>query len=297
VRFHQFDLNLLVYLDALLTERSVSKAAVRVHITQPSMSEALARLRDYFGDDLLVSVEGRRMVLTSAAQSMVVPVRNILMQVRAVATTTKDFDPATSDRCFSIMASDYMAEILIKTLVTGLQECAPGIQVEIRRLNMEDRRQILRAELDLLIAPEKLVFEHLPSEPLWQDPQVWILWSRNPQAGKKLTLEQFAKMDHVGSAMDYHIAELISRSGVERRIVLNLPDICMIPRAIQGSNRVATVPRRLARIYARQCSLRLYEPTIDLPPLVETMQWHSRQESDAGLLWLRSYIKLLTSGL
>lgn len=297
MRFHQFDLNLLVYLDALLAERSVSKAAQRVHITQPSMSEALARLRDYFGDDLLVSVEGRRMVLTPVAQSMAGPVRNILMQVRAVAATTQLFDPRTSDRRFSIMSSDYVADVLLKTLVAELHRSAPAVQLEMRRLNLEDRRQILRADLDLLIAPERVVFDQLPSEPLWSDSHVWVVWSQNPRVGESLSLEQFSEMGQVCTAMDYHIMERLSLAGVERKMELIVPDVCMVPRAIEGTDRVGTVPRRLAELFARQYSLRLLNPAIDFPPLVEAMQWHSRQEGDPGLLWLRNCIKAVTANV
>lgn len=295
MRFHQFDLNLLVYLDALLTERSVSKAALRVHITQPSMSEALSRLRDYFADDLLVSVEGRRMVLTPAAQAMAAPIRSILLQVRAVSTTTKDFDPETSDRRFSIMSSDYVAEVLLKTVLPGLRQCAPGVQLQIHRLDMEDRRQILRAELDLLIAPEIVVFNQLPSEPLWKDSQVWLVWQQNQLVGETLSLEQYGEMGHVCTGMDYHIAEFLNLSGVARRAELTVPDICMAARAIEGTNLIATMPRRLAEIYAKPYALRLLEPALDFPPLCERVQWHTRQENDPGLIWLRNYIKAATA--
>jgi DNA-binding transcriptional LysR family regulator len=133
MRFHKFDLNLLVYLDALLTEKGVSKAAASVFISQSAMSLALARLRQYYGDDLLVQVAGRRMVLTSLAESLAAPVRDILLQMQSVATATANFDPSKSNRKFTIMASDYTVDVLLKRVVAQLFQKAPGIRIEMRR--------------------------------------------------------------------------------------------------------------------------------------------------------------------
>lgn len=115
MRFRRLDLNLIVYLDALLAERSVSRAAERVHISQSAMSDALARLRDYFQDKLFVQV-GRSMVPTPLAQSMAQPVRDVLLQIESVASSNVQFDPLNSRRKIGILASDYVADVLLNKI-------------------------------------------------------------------------------------------------------------------------------------------------------------------------------------
>lgn len=130
MRFRRLDLNLIVYLDALLAERSVSRAAERVHISQSAMSDALARLRDYFQDKLFVQV-GRSMVPTPLAQSMAQPVRDVLLQIELVASSNVQFDPLNSRRKIGILASDYVADVLLNKVLLRLSREAPGISVEI----------------------------------------------------------------------------------------------------------------------------------------------------------------------
>jgi DNA-binding transcriptional LysR family regulator len=295
MRFHEFDLNLLVYLDALLSEQSVSKAAVRAHIGQPAMSLALIRLRKYFGDELLVHIEGRRMVLTPLAQSLIAPVRNILDQVHAVATNSADFCPAQSKRSFSIMGSDYVIEVLMKALLTRLCQDAPDVQVEMRQLSLDSRSQIKRADLDLLIAPEEIVFPELPREPVWMDTTTCIVWSQNPLVtGDEISLEQFLELGHVCASLDYIPASLTQFGGY-RKVQTIVPELCMIPRAIEGTNRIAIIHRRLAQLYIEQCSLRLVKSPIDFPPITEFIQWHPHRDRDPGLCWFRNYIKAIAA--
>src|SRR5208283_1496442 len=118
---HDFDLNLLIYLDALICEQSVTKAAALVHITQPSMSLALTRLRNHFRDELLVSI-GRNMVLTPLAQSLAAPVRELVLKAQLVSATVGQFEPAVSTRKFTVAASDYAIEILLNTILAGMAQ-------------------------------------------------------------------------------------------------------------------------------------------------------------------------------
>ena len=124
MRFQRLDLNLLVALDALLAERSVSLAAERICLSQSATSSALGRLREYFADDLLV-VKGRQMVLTARAESLVEPVRAVLEQIRTTISVSPPFDPATSDRAMTIMASDYVTEVLLATALREIADVAP----------------------------------------------------------------------------------------------------------------------------------------------------------------------------
>jgi len=295
MRFHDFDLNLLVYLDALLAEKSVSKAAERVSITQPAMSEALARLRGFFRDDLLVHVAGRGMIITPLALSLVDPVREILLQAQAVASATIDFDPSKSHRKFRIMASDYVYDILIRRLLLQLSLEAPEVRIEVRRVTVGAAEEIKRADLDLLITPLGYVSKELPCEPLWEESIVCAVWSRNKQVGKELSLKRYLEMGHVCRSMDGQTAEFdrwfLAHHGPKRRVEVVAPDFGMVLRALEGTNRIAMVHLRQFRMYAKAFSLRMVKPPVDFPTVTESMQWHQHQEHDPGLVWLRNCVR------
>jgi len=299
MRFHQFDLNLLVYLDALLSEMSVSKAAARVSITQPATSEALARLREYFKDDLLVHVAGRSMILTPLAQSLINPVREILLRAQSVAAARMDFVPAKSDRKISIMASDYVFDVILKKVLVCLYCEAPGVRLEVRRHAMDGREQIKRSDLDLLVGPLGYISEELPFERLFEDPLTCVVWSGNKLVGEKISFEQYMDPGHICSITEGHIPVydewFRERFGSKRKVEVAAPDHGYALRGIEGTNRIATVPRRHARMYARQFSLRLLDPPIEFPPLTEYLQWHRHQERDPGLVWFRNLIKTVAA--
>ncbi len=130
MHFHKLDLNLLVALDTLLEEKSVSRAADRLNLSQSAMSSALSRLRDYFGDELLIPV-GRRMEPTALALSLASPVRDILQRIRTTVQTRPSFDPGTAQRRFRIMTSDYLIEVLLAEAVRELAVIAPVIQLQV----------------------------------------------------------------------------------------------------------------------------------------------------------------------
>jgi DNA-binding transcriptional LysR family regulator len=287
---HDFDLNLLVYLDALISEQSVSKAADRVHITQPSMSLALTRLRKHFGDQLLVSI-GRNMTLTPLARSLAVPVREAVMKVQLVSTTVAEFDPARSTRTFSIATSDYVMCVLLKTLLPCLSTEAPGIRIEMRPLYILDQRKDVEPP-DLIIAPKDgHVPQDLRSERLWLDTWTCIVWSENRLVGDELTVQKYTELGHVLSGADEHIT---SGPEIVRRMEVHAHEMCLVPQAVMETNRIATVATRLAQVYAKQCSLRLFRPPIEFPPLSEYMFWHPSQHHEPGTTWLRNRVKMAT---
>jgi LysR family nod box-dependent transcriptional activator len=295
MRFHDFDLNLLVYLDALLAEKSVSKAAVRVGITQPAMSEALSRMRAHFKDEVLVSVAGRNMVLTPLAQSLAGPVREILLQAQSVTAATSDFRPAESNRKFRILASDYVFDVLLKRVIARLDHEAPAVRIEVKRLEVNTSQHIRRADIDLLIMPKAYVAEELPSECLFEDPVICVVWSKNRLVGRRVTLEQYLAMGHVCHSLDGELPEwdkwFVRRYGDARRVEVMVPDFGMVLRAVEGTRRIASAHLRHAKMHAQQYSLRIVKPPVDFPPLREYVQWHRHQDGDPGLVWLRNLLK------
>src|ERR1043165_4601417 len=163
---HLFDLNLLVALDALLTERNVTRAGNRLNLSQSAMSGTLARLRHYFRDELLVPV-GRQMVLTPVADGLVSPVRDILLQIRGTLGSKPRFEPATATRHLSLAVSDYVTDILMADVLRTARREAPGITFELRPVGRQATEALESGELDFLIAPEGYVSTGQPTEVLF----------------------------------------------------------------------------------------------------------------------------------
>src|SRR4051812_9229618 len=160
---HLFDLNLLVALDALLAERSVTRAGSRLNLSQSAMSGTLARLRHHFDDELLIPV-GRQMVLTPVAEALVDPVRDILLRVRGTLGSKPRFDHATARRHLSLAVSDYVTEILMADVLREAREEAPHITFELRPMGRRANEDLESGELDFLVAPEDYVSPGQPTE-------------------------------------------------------------------------------------------------------------------------------------
>jgi LysR family transcriptional regulator, nod-box dependent transcriptional activator len=296
MRLHELDLNLLVALDALLTERNITEAGKRVTLTQSAMSGALARLREYFGDELLVPV-GRKMVLTPLAASLAEPVSDILLKVKATIGTKPTFDPATSKRRFSLMMSDYVSTVLMPEVLARAEQAAPHVEFEIISNDINAPGEILeRADIDFLIMPQRYLSRNHPSEVLFQDSYTCIVWTGNPLVGTHMTPDEYLSLGHVNSQFDRGRTQAIdelffSRAGVRRRIEVVAMNFNAIPQCIAGTRRIATLQRSLAVVYATYLPLRLIPPPFELPPLIETVQWHTCFDKDPGSIWLRRILK------
>ncbi len=175
---HLFDLNLLVALDALLTERNVTRAGNRLNLSQSAMSGALARLRHYFHDELLVPV-GRQMALTPVAEELVEPVRDILLRIRGTLGSKPQFHPQTATRHISLAVSDYVAEILMADVLRRARREAPHITFELRGVGRRATEDLESGELDFLISPEGYVSAAHPTDVLFEDTYTCVVWADN----------------------------------------------------------------------------------------------------------------------
>jgi LysR family transcriptional regulator, nod-box dependent transcriptional activator len=185
--FGGLDLNLLVALDALFAEKSVSRAGERLHLSQSATSGALARLRDAFHDPLLVQV-GRKMMLTPLAERLVEPVREFLLQAETIVNGSPAFDPTTSIRKFRVQMSDYVQTVVMTEVLPRLQSLAPGISLELM-WNIEGISELLeRGEIDLAVTPTSYLSSGNPSEPLFEDDFTCLLWSENSRIRRDLSL-------------------------------------------------------------------------------------------------------------
>jgi LysR family transcriptional regulator, nod-box dependent transcriptional activator len=296
MRLERFDLNLLVILDALLEERNVTKASKRVHIGQSAASGALARLREYFGDELLVAV-GRRLVLTALAESLVEPVRNTLLQARAAIARKPGFDPVTAERSFLICASDYATAVLLAQMVRQVATLAPHVVLDIRSPMQNVLEVFERGDIDLLVMPEPYMLPFPePKTKLFEDTHVCMVWSGNRQIGESFTFGQYMEMGHVAVHFgDEHSLAFeewfLPRTGKQRRIETIVDNFSILPQVLIGTQRVATLHRRQAEQFAQHLPLRLVDTPFEMPPLVEVMAWPSHREHDPAHLWLRQVIQ------
>jgi DNA-binding transcriptional LysR family regulator len=302
MHFRQLDLNLLVALNALLSERNITRAGKRVFLTQSAMSGALARLREYFGDELLVQV-GRKMVPTQLGESLTEPVRSLLMQVQQTLETRPVFDPVVSSRRFTLMMSDYVSAVLMADVVQQLAQVAPAIQFEIVSNDVEmPGEAIERGDVDMLIMPEQFLSKAHPSQPLFRDEYVCLVSADHPELGDCLTTQQYLALGHVmvqfNRGRSPSVDEwVVSQLGHMRRIEVVAMNFSAIPQYIVGTRRIATIQRRLAERFVRFMPLKILPAPVELPFLCEAIQWHSQFDQDLMLTWLREQIRNTAIGM
>ena len=212
------DLNLLVALDALLSERSVTRAAQRVGLSQPGMSNALGRLRRLFDDPLLVR-QGATLVPTARAEALIGPVQEALELIRRALDVPAGFDPATDRRSFRLSCSDYSVLMVIGPLVRALAADAPGVLVEVLPRLADAGRALLNGDVDLVIEPPEIMGDaDLESLRLWDDRWECCVWEGNTRVGKRMTMERYTALGHLIYSMggagqpvalpDLHLARL-----------------------------------------------------------------------------------------
>lgn len=294
MRYERLDLNLLVALDALIEERSVSVAAKRLFLSQPAVSGALSRLREFFEDDLLVPL-GRQMMLTPKAEELRAPVREALMLIRAKITTPGSFDPLTAERHFTIVASDFVYAVLLTKVFAEAAVRAPNLAFDVLTAGKRGTEMMERGEADLLITIPAFHTDDHPRVSLFEDEHAIVAW-RDGRYGQTMTAEDFFEAQHavVLFGRDRHPAfseTYFEQRGVARRIHVRVPTFSALPAAVVGTDRIATMYGRHARWFARFMPLTVHRPPIDMPNVVEEVQWHTLRSNDQGLQWLVGLLK------
>lgn len=295
MRFKGLDLNLLVAFDVLMTTRSVSRSAEQLHLSQPAMSSALGRLRDYFGDDLLVQ-QGKRMFPTAYAESLMPIVHDVLRKVDAVITTSTNFDPATSERTFRIIASDYITAAVIAPLVRTLSVIAPQIKIEAILPSDGSADLLAQGAFDLLITPEEFISPGQPAELLFEEQHVFVGWNGNPIFADTLTEQSVMAASHVGVQMGNQRTSafadsMMEKAGRVRQIDVIASSFTIVPWLLIETNRIALMHERLARRMADMFPLAIAPIPFPFPSMREMIQFNRTRSSDEGLIWLRERLR------
>ncbi len=292
IKLANLDLNLLVSLDALLEERSVSRAAARLGLSQPSLSASLARLRRHFRDDLLARM-GNHYELTPLAAQLSEQVTSALAAVARVFATEPDFDPATAEREFTVLISDYAITVLGPQLAALLQQ-APNVRLRLHQVPVPaaNAAQALR-DVDAMVLPHGLLSD-LPSQRLFTDQWVCIVAASHPAVGEKLTMNDLEKLPmvvaHHEPASYTPAGKQLSMLGVQPRVQLVAETFLALPSLVAASNGVALIQERLARQLAGAVPIRILPCPFDVAPLIEAVWWHPMYARDAGHQWLRQLL-------
>ncbi|TDL39624.1 LysR family transcriptional regulator [Arthrobacter nitrophenolicus] len=286
------DLNLLVALDALLIERNVTRAGARIGISQPAMSSSLQRLRRQFDDELLTRV-GSAYELTPLAQVLKEDVGEILRMVERTFDAQAVFDPASSTRSFRVITSDYCLTALSGKLMSLLQEEAPGVQVHFDAVTplAVDRIKETLQNADLMLIP-KGHFSGFPHTELFTDN--WVCVTGADSRERTLTIEEmrdarWARLFGAEVASTLADRKVYDLQLGERTDVI-VDTFLMLPFAVAGTDRLALVQERLARMLAAVAGVRILQLPISLPTLVECAWWHPSKSGDPGHQWFRRLV-------
>jgi DNA-binding transcriptional LysR family regulator len=287
-----FDLNLLIVFDAVMQDRSVTRAGSRIGLSQPAMSHALNRLRYMLKDDLFVRTpEG--MVPTPRAETLAQPLRNALSEMQS-ALEPAGFDPASSDRRFVLSVNNYAAVVIASPLVAAVSAAAPRVQLDLRPGGTLDvLEQLDRGDLDLTLGGTSSAGERFVSASLLEDTFVTVMRRGHPAARRKLSAAAFAALSHIEISSIREDVGFVDRwlgeRGLARRIALRAPYLSAAAILVQ-SDLVATLSQRIAREFVRHHPLQLSKPPFESPPIVTSMLWHRRLDGHPAHRWLRGVI-------
>ncbi len=291
------DLNLLVVFDAVMTERSVTRAAARIGLTQPACSHALARLRALFGDPLFVPTP-RGMVPTPAALAVGDRVAEILRAIEGVLDAGAPFDPARAEQLFTIGLSDYAAFLLLPGLVVRVAREAPGVRLVVRHTSHDLGPAMLAdGAVSVIVGHFPPPGADLAETVVFHDRFVVAGRAGHPAFDAPLTLERFVALDHLHVSLrgepQGQLDRELRRHGAARRVAVTVGHFLVAPFVIAAGDLVATEPARLLTPLAARLGLTLVEPPLALPPFRVSVMWHRRTEADPPLVWLRGVIAAL----
>jgi DNA-binding transcriptional LysR family regulator len=295
----RLDLNLLLAFEALIAERSVTRAAERMSVGQPAMSASLARLRAFFGDPLLVR-DGRSLVPTARALELTTSFAEALDLIDSTVRASRGFDPRTAHRTFTVMASDYVLLFLLGPLVAELEAEAPNISLTIRPVAADYAGQIDRPQLDLMILPEEAADLQVRSARLFSDRLVCAVDEGHPEVGEQLTEEQFRTLPLVSyhaTPTETMIEHRFRELGIDRATAVGTESIVIQPLVLAGTRMMALIPERLGRHFAKQAGIRLLDPPYPLAPMHAAMFWAPRAGHDPGHQWLRDRVRQAAAAL
>lgn len=289
----RLDLNLLVTLDVLLSEHNVTRAARRLNFSQPSISVHLAKLRDIFGDPLLLPGP-RGMKPTARAEELREPLRQALEALGRAVSPAQPFEPSNADQTWRVAATDYGESTILLPVLAGLRALAPGTRLAVLEMNpARIARQAEQGDIDLAFHTVAGSPPGMRRRTLFTERYVLAGRADHPRLKRKPTLKQFCALEHVLISSDgggFHgvTDAALAQVGLSRRVALSVPHFLFMVSVLQSTDLVAMLPERLV---CGNPALKVVEPPIDVPGYEMAMLWHERSHRDPAHQWLREHIQ------
>lgn len=297
---HGIDLNLLVAFDALIAERSVTRAGTRIGRTQPAMSAALARLRSLLQDELFVRGP-TGLQPTPRALDLAEPLGRALADIQRTLEFTQVFDPKSSSQTFSIGLSDHPAFVLLPQLVEHLREAAPAVTLRVSSFTARDDAVAIldsgEADLTIGVPPTIPAGGRILSRPLFEERFVSIVRKGHPAAGKPLTLEVFLSLSHLLVSPESErfglVDAALAEQGLRRRLALTLPQMYAAPILVARSDMIATIMAGVVSVSGHADELCVLDPPLRLARPRFVLSWHRRNDTHPAQRWFRDAIAAL----
>ena len=295
VLLRNIDLNLLVVLDALLTEKHVTRTGARLHLSQPAISHSLSKLRVLLDDPILIR-QGSEVVLSALAQNLQAPLKEILSQIEILLGKSIDFVPANSHRTFRLAMSDYGAAIVLPKLLRQLRAQAPNTTLVVTQDSRHGMfEQIAQGKIDLALG----VFPHLTadisSEVLFEETFSCLLDRSTLPASGQLDLDNYLLRPHISVSVDGcthgEIDRLLRAEGLQRRIAVSVPHWRTAPSMISNTDLILTVATRTLDNAPLDDDLVSLSPPLPIPPFPFVQIWHNRFGEDPAHIWLREQVR------
>ena len=295
VLLRNIDLNLLVVLDALLTEKHVTRTGARLHLSQPAISHSLSKLRVLLDDPILIR-QGSEVVLSALAQNLQAPLKEILSQIEILLGKSIDFVPANSHRTFRLAMSDYGAALVLPKLLRQLRAQAPNTTLVVTQDSRHGMfEQIAQGKIDLALG----VFPHLTadisSEVLFEETFSCLLDRSTLPASGQLDLDNYLLRPHISVSVDGctngEIDRLLRAEGLQRRIAVSVPHWRTAPSMISNTDLILTVATRTLDNAPLDDDLVSLSPPLPIPPFPFVQIWHNRFGEDPAHIWLREQVR------
>lgn len=289
----QFDLNLLLMLEALLTECHVSRAAERMFLSQSAMSHALSRLRQQLDDPLLVRT-GNGLKPTPRAALMLPNIRQAIRIIERSLAPLEAFNHADSKHCFTIACTDYFEAVTLPPLMQQLQQIAPGIRIEIEMISLSDCTERLEnREIDLIVGLDRsqTVDPLLISRPWQQEPLVCLAADQNKQIQGPLSVEQYCQLKHVlftdlTGVSSNQIDHWLESLQLKRKDIARTVNYMAGARIVAATDAIMTLPREMARLFTEMLPVMLVGPPTGIPQIEMVTLHHPLYSNDPALEWL-----------
>jgi DNA-binding transcriptional LysR family regulator len=302
MNWRRLDLNLLVVFDAVMHERSATRAAEKLSMSQPAVSQALGRLRSALGDELFVRTpEG--MEPTPQAKRLAPSVRQALVDLRAALESARPFEPQQVERSFVVTVNNYAALVIAPSLAAAVAREAPAVTLDLRPSGTLDIIEWLdRGEVDLALGSLAAPGERFSDMRLLDDRFACVMRKEHPAVNSKgaIVARDFADLSHleVSSTSEgtRFVDDALAKLGLERRIALRAP-LLATAGILARSDMVAVLAERLARVFAAEVPLQVLPLPVASPSLTVAMLWHRRVEDDAAHRWLRGVVRRATRSL